>query len=109
MPSTESTMAELLETKSIFDTFSNSLLSRGWVSDADMGITRVATKWLPSASELEVLCARYGNERVQELSLRSTAFDCDALGFLYFIFDEDTFPDYNALRASLRRHGIQVK
>ncbi|MEQ6352780.1 hypothetical protein [Ralstonia pseudosolanacearum] len=103
------TLAQLLDEPSRFAVFATSLLGRGWVTDVDLGVSRVAMEKRPTATDLATLCAKHGHHAVQSLQLSGTAFDCGNNGFVYVTYDKGTFSTTAALKPALRRHGLNVK
>ncbi|HHL4079895.1 hypothetical protein [Burkholderia sola] len=99
---------ELLDRGERFKLFAESVLGKGWVSDEELHLTRVAFRYAPEGDEFKPLVRKYGFDEVCELSLQSTAFRQNSGDFLYLFYDAMRFADSKELRVALRNDGIDV-
>lgn len=77
---------ELLDRGERFKLFAESVLGKGWVSDEELHLTRVAFRYAPEGDEFKPLVRKYGFDEVCELSLQSTAFRQNSGDFLYLFW-----------------------
>lgn len=99
---------ELLDRGERFKLFAESLLGKGWISDEELYVTRVAFRYAPEGDELKPLVRKYGFDEVCDLSLQTTAFRQSSGDFLYLFYDSQRFAGSRDLVAALRKAGIDI-
>ncbi|VWB96789.1 hypothetical protein BPS26883_04683 [Burkholderia pseudomultivorans] len=108
MTSENISVIELLDRADRFEAFAEGLLERGWVTDDELGLTRVAFRYAPEGDELRPLVAKYGFDEIQDLRLLPMAFRQRDGYFLYLFYDAQRYESFEELRAALRKSGFDV-